>query len=279
MRVLPAFAVLWAMVHPLLAADQLKPPQRSRAEVERALKATKTSELTATNPLHVVLIASKQDHGPGEHDYPAWQTNWTKLLGQASGLKTSIAWQWPSEEQFAKADALMFYYWNHSWTSNRYQQLDEFLARGGGLVILHSACIADTQPEPLAERIGLSAQPKRTGYRHGALDLKIVAPPEHPITAGLPPMIRFIDETYWPMIGNTNDVQVLATAEEEAQWWPMMWTFQKGKGRVYGSILGHYSWTYDDPFFRLLVLRALAWVTDEPAARFDRLAISGVELK
>jgi putative heme-binding domain-containing protein len=255
-------------------------PPRRRVEVEAALAKTANleSELRNLKLLQIVLIASKQDHGPGEHDYPAWQTNWTKLLGDVDAVKVSTAWQWPSPEQFQQADVLVFYYWNHSWTPERYRQLDDYLARGGGMVLLHSSCIADTEPEPLAERIGLSAQPKRTKYRHGALDLKILTQTDHPITGGLPKQIHFVDETYWPMIGDTNKVEVLATAEEEGQEWPMFWTFQKGKGRVFGSILGHYSRNYDDPFFRILVLRGLAWVTQESPARFQSLATRGMTL-
>jgi type 1 glutamine amidotransferase len=191
----------------------------------------------------------------------------------AERVTVSTAWKWPSTEQFKTADVLVFYYWNHSWTTERYAQLDEFLARGGGMVILHSSCIADTEPEPLAERIGLSAQPKRSKYRHGELVLKMEG--QHPITDGLPSNLKFLDETYWPMIGDTNKVTVLATAEEEGAWWPMLWTFEKGKGRVFGSILGHYSTTYEDPYFRLMVLRGIAWAAREPVHRFERLSTAG----
>jgi type 1 glutamine amidotransferase len=73
------------------------------------------------------------------------------------------------------------------------------------------------------------------------------------------------------MIGDTTKVEVLATAEEEGKPWPMVWTFTKGRGRVFGSILGHYSWTYDDSLFRALILRGLAWAAGEPTTRFDAL--------
>jgi type 1 glutamine amidotransferase len=78
------------------------------------------------------------------------------------------------------------------------------------------------------------------------------------------------------MMGDTNKVTVLATAEEEGAWWPMLWTFEKGKGRVFGSILGHYSTTFDDPYFRLMVLRGISWAAREPLGRLEKLAIDGV---
>ena len=50
----------------------------------------------------------------------------------------------------------------------------------------------------------------------------------------------------------------------------------KQQGRVFVSILGHYSWTFDDPYFRLLVLRGMAWSAGENTYRFDALATDGV---
>ena len=40
---------------------------------------------------------------------------------------------------------------------------------------------------------------------------------------------------------------------------PMAWTFERGRGRVFASVPGHYFWTLDDPLWRLLCLRGMAW--------------------
>ena len=61
----------------------------------------------------------------------------------------------------------------------------------------------------------------------------------------------------------------LATAEVDGQPRPLVWTYQKGPGRVFGSIPGHYTWTLDDPVYRLLALRGIAWVCGEPVSRLD----------
>jgi len=229
--------------------------------------------------LAIVLVASRQDHGPGEHDYPAWQTNWLKLLPQSDAVIVTNAWKWPTAEQFQQADVLVFYYWNHAWTPDVFQQLDSYLARGGGVVVLHSSCIADQDPETLAERIGLASHPKRSKYRHGELDLKFTTAADNVLTAGLPRTIHLVDETYWPMFGDTNKVEILAVAEEEGKDWPMVWTCHRGKGRVFGTLQGHYSWTFDDPFFRILVLRGIAWSAREPVSRFEHLANVGAHFK
>ena len=79
------------------------------------------------------------------------------------------------------------------------------------------------------------------------------------------------------MVGDTSIVEVLATAVEEGKAHPMFWTFEAGKGRVFGSVLGHYTWTLDDPLFRIPILRGMAWAVKEPAGRFERLALQDME--
>ncbi len=209
------------------------------------------------NPVSVVLVASKQDHGPGQHDYPAWQTNWMRKFGARAGLKLSAAWEWPSAEQWKGADAVVFYCWNHDWSEGRYGEMDAFQKRGGGLAVFHAGCIADTKPEKLAERIGLAAQPGPTKYLHAPFTLKFGAP-EHPI--GFKKMeVEFLDEPYWPMIGETNRIRTLATAKMDGAERPMLWTYERGEGRVFVSIPGHYTWTWEDPLFEEMAWRAILW--------------------
>ncbi|HEV2294733.1 MAG TPA: PQQ-dependent sugar dehydrogenase [Tepidisphaeraceae bacterium] len=125
-----------------------EPPVRTPAEVRAVLGAGAAPPRgEKLRPLRITLVAGPKDHGPGEHDYPAWQKSWEQLLKGGEGLTISTAWQWPTVEQFEQADVLMFYFWNHQWTPERYEQLDAYLARGGGIVLLHAACIADADPE------------------------------------------------------------------------------------------------------------------------------------
>jgi len=265
-------------VRDLLTFVLSAPPSRTRAEYEKAIAVTPSTLAVKAFELKIVLVASKQDHGPGQHDYPAWQTNWHQLLAQSTNAIVQDAWLWPSAEQFSQADVLVFYYWNRDWNAEKFRQLDEFLARGGGMVILHSATIGNPAVDDLAERIGLAADSGKTKYLHTPVELNIVAPANDPITRGLPAKLQFLDEPYWPMIGDTNKVQILATAQEEGQARPMMWTFEKGKGRVFASIFGHYTWTWNDPLFRLIVLRAIEWTAGRGTTALDSIAAKDTNL-
>jgi type 1 glutamine amidotransferase len=251
------------------------PPTRTRDELPKAANPNSTSP--ATNRLKIILVASKQDHGTAQHDYPAWQKNWHALLTQSTRVIVEDAWLWPAPEQFEHADALVFYYWNRDWNADKMSQLDGFLAKGKGIVVLHSATIGNPMVDQLAERIGLASDSVKTKYLHTPIDLKIVAT-KNPIMRGFPKQIHFIDEPYWPMIGDTNKIELLATASQDGADWPIMWTFQKDKGRVFASIFGHYTWTWEDPLFQIIVLRGIAWAAGEDPASLESLA-TGLEMQ
>lgn len=256
-----------SQVNHLLTYLLNEPPQRAKSEAADLIVEHGPD---AGKPARVVLVASEQDHGEGQHDYPAWQKSWHALLSNSPNTTVEDAWLWPSAGQFASADAILFYFWNHDWDESKYAQLDAFQQRGGGIVVLHSATIEDNAPLKLAERIGLAAQPQTVKYRHMPFDLQIVDR-NHVITSGLPEELRFLDEPYWPMIGDRSKIHVLANARDiDGEDRPMMWTFERKNGRVFASIAGHYTWTLDDPIFRLMILRGLDWVLR--ADRFEQVA-------
>jgi type 1 glutamine amidotransferase len=99
----------------------------------------------------------------------------------------------------------------------------------------------------------------------------------HPIARNFS-KVHFHDESYWQLIGDPKRIRLLASSVEDGQPQPQFWTLEPSKGRVFVSILGHYSWTFDDPLFRILLLRGIAWTAKEPVDRFNDLATIGARL-
>ena len=73
-------------------------------------------------------------------------------------------------------------------------------------------------------------------------------------------------------------VRVAGTAVEDGRPTPQLWSLERGRGRVFVSIPGHYSWTFDDPLFRVLLLRGIAWAAKEPVDRFNDLVWPGADV-
>jgi type 1 glutamine amidotransferase len=259
------------------------PPVRKREELAAVLTGA-PAEPQTKKTIQVVLVAGPKDHGPGEHDYPAWQSVWREWLACANKVNIEVAHRWPSATQLATADVLVFYQ-QGEWTAERARDLDAYQARGGGLVYLHYAVDGGKDPLGFAERIGLAWKGGASKFRHGALELHFERGSEHPIARNFG-RVDFVDETYWNLLGNKQHIDLLATAVEDNMPQPIFWTVERTAsapgakaGRVVVSILGHYSWTFDDPLFRLLVLRSIAWTAHDSVDRFNDIVAIGARIE
>lgn len=227
-------------------------------------------------PLRITLVSGPKDHGPDEHDYPLFQQRWTKLLALAENVHVTTAPDWPSNEQLESSRVLVFFNNNPGWSATRAEQLRSFQKRGGGLVYLHYAVDGHKNVADLSDLIGLAWKGGASKFRHGELTLDFTAS-SHPITAGFQ-KLDFHDESYWQLLGDPKSIQVLATGIEDSAPQPLLWVRENGPGRVFVSILGHYTWTFDDPAFRLLLLRAIAWTGHQPVDRLAELATVGARV-
>ena len=90
--------------------------------------------------------------------------------------------------------------------------------------------------------------------------------------------LKLYDESYWLLTGEVKNVTLFGTSTEDGAATPQVWAYEKGAGRVFVSIPGHYSWTFDDPIFRVLLLRGISWTAKEPVDRFNELVPLGARL-
>jgi putative heme-binding domain-containing protein len=270
MRDLLTFLLMEPLRPALLERDGAPPP-RKRAEIEAVLKDSAPPAADARK-LRIVLAAGKKDHGPGEHDYPLWQKRLTTLLSLADGVTVETADGWPSAEQWQKADVVVMYSSNPGWKADKGKDLDAFLERGGGLALIHWGVNGGEAADEYAARVGL-VWGKGAKYRHGEQKLDFGGS-KHPIARNFD-KLELDDESYWNLTGDATKVDVLATGVEESKPQPLFWTREQGKGRVFVSIPGHFTWTFDDPLYRILLLRGIAWSAGEPVDRFNELATIG----
>lgn len=260
--------------HMPLDSPLTAPPLRTPAEVTEALSGAPQPPETK-RPLNIVLVDGPKDHGPGEHDYPAWKRVWEELLMAADNVSVSTAHEFPSEEQLATADVVLFFQ-KGSFSEQRPAKLDEYLQRGGGAVYIHWAVNGNDQVTEFSKRIGYASWGGKISFRHGPLTLDIHNT-DHPIVRNFE-QLQLYDESYWKLTGRPEDVTLLATSTEDGTPTPQMWVAEKGRGRVFVSIPGHYSWTFDDPLFRILMLRGIAWTAKEPVDRFNDLVPIGARM-
>jgi uncharacterized protein len=170
---------------------------------------------------------------------------------------------------FSKYDVVLSNYNGDSWPPNARKSLEDYVAKGGGLAIIHAANNAFEDWPAYNEMIGLGWRSPRFGDRltiddsghvvrtskgqgpgagHGPPHAFKVAVrnPDHPITHGMPAeWMHAKDELYHGQRGPAERMEILATAySDKAKGGtganePMIWVIPFGKGRVFTTVMGH----------------------------------------
>lgn len=215
----------------------------------------------------------------------AWQrtTPFMKLLLEQTGLFTvDVATTTPMGEpmddfrpDFSKYDVLVSNYaeikWKPEtvigqWPDETKAAFEEYIAQGGGLVVVHAAdnafpdwkefnkmcaiggwgCRNEKDGPMIRWRDGkmvLDHQPGHAGTHGPAAPFQVVnRNTEHPVTKGLPATWMHVkDELYAKMRGPAENVTVLSTAfaDISGEHEPVLLTIDYGKGRVFHTMLGH----------------------------------------
>ncbi len=89
-------------------------------------------------PLRVFFRGGKKTHGPNAHEHERFMNDWKKLLAER-GATTDGAMDWPNAEQFRNSDVIVVYAQEGGdATPEQRKLINEFIKRGGGLVVIHT---------------------------------------------------------------------------------------------------------------------------------------------
>jgi type 1 glutamine amidotransferase len=138
--------------------------------------------------------------------------------------------------------------------------LDKFVSEGGGLFVYHFACGAfeDWQGyEKLAGRVWDPNLPPHDPYGPFTVQITDNA---HPITRNLG-NFEIYDELYTCLKNSEIPIHVLAesVSKVDGKKYPMAFTLEKGKGRIFHTTLGHDARSLSASGFQTMIKRALAW--------------------
>ena len=211
---------------------------------------------TQSAPLRVFLRGGPKTHGPGEHDHPRFVAEWVPLLSER-GVKAEGALTFPTAEQLERTDVLVLYAAEGgSIHGDDRTNLERFLARGGGIVVLHDAVCGD-DPHWFKTVVGGAWEHGHSKWHTADIDL-YVTENRHAITDGAM-NFRFRDEIYWElhMQPEANVLQVGFHSVFDIT--PQMWTYEKGPSRAFVSLQGHFHDSFAHQAWRTLLLRGIAW--------------------
>ncbi len=254
--------------------------------------ATATGVSLAEPPLKALII-----DGQNNHD---WR-NTTPLLRQPleqTGLFTvDVATSPPGGQDmsgfrpsFKDYDVLVMNYNGADWPEETRKDLEEYMAGGGGMVIVHAASNSFPRWEAYNEMIGLGGwggrneksgpwvywqdgemvrdtSPGRGGSHGRQFPVKVtVRVPDHPVTRGLPEEFMLgVEELYDRMRGPAKNMTVLATSFSPAEIGgsnreePVLWTVGYGEGRVFHTVFGHGPPQHKSVGFIVTLQRGAEW--------------------
>jgi type 1 glutamine amidotransferase len=230
----------------------------------------------APEPTKIVLIAGRQSHGPGEHEFNAGTKLLVKCLKEMPGIEpVFVEGGWPKDESvFEGAKSVVFFMdggGGHPMIrpKERMEIMRKLMDRGVGLVCLHYA-VEFPKGEVGDQLLDWLGGYYETGYSDNPHNNVTVQPKEgHPITRGVSPF-KANDEWYFKIRFRTDDQRVtpILTARnlvghdrktyEEPQ--TVAWaTERKEGGRSFGFTGAHFHKNWGIPEFRTLVLNAILW--------------------
>lgn len=231
----------------------------------------------------VLLIAGKQSHGPGDHEFFAGTAILVNLLKQNPGVWPIMARDgWPKDESlFDKADSVMFYMDGRQGhpvvqkdaKGDRMDRLQKLMDKGTGWVNLHYA--VDYLPQHGKRVLGWMGGYYEPDYSiNPHWDAEIRSLPKHPITQGVKPF-TLRDEWYYGMRfpedtkGLTTILQAVPpdntrttnyTKSRKGEIETMAWAYARADGgRGFGFTGGHFHRNWADENFRRIVVNAILW--------------------
>ncbi|MBZ5581808.1 MAG: ThuA domain-containing protein [Acidobacteriia bacterium] len=229
------------------------------------------------NGMHVFIWAGLKSHGAGQHDYPQFLADWSKLLTER-GAVADGALHGPTGADLEHTDVIVIYKGDAGYLSDSEKAaLDAFVRRGGGLVSLHdSGCGPD--PAYIASILG-------GGKKHGEVNYTLDAPIHYTVADRSDPIMKDMsditidDEAFFKMTwAKDPGIHVLANVEipgtpsagdHKGEIVPQIWTYEHAvaggqPARAFVWMQGHTYANFSNYQIQRTLLRGIAWAGKKP---------------
>lgn len=233
------------------------------------------------NGMRIYIRAGLKTHGPGKHDYPQFLADWSKTLTE-HGAVVDGSFHAPTAAELERTDVIVIYKGDAGYmTDLEKADLETFVKRGGGLVILHDS-LCGPDPEYFASLVGGAKKHGETNFTLEAEVPYTIVDKENPIMQGLSDFTLKEDEAFYSMTWSVNPkINVLANAiisktptavrtGHAGEIVPQIWTYEHtlpggaAPARAFVWMQGHNFANFADPRIQPMLLRGIAWAAKKP---------------
>ncbi len=229
------------------------------------------------NGMHIFLWAGLKSHNEGQHDYPQFLADWSKLLTER-GAVVDGALHGPSPADLEHADVVVIYKGDAAYLSDAQKSaLEAFVRRGGGLVTFHDS-LCGPDPAYFATLVGGAKKHGETNFTLDAPVPYTVVDKANPILADMSDF-TISDEAFYSITWAENPgIHVLATAkiaptrsagDHKGEVVPQMWTYEHTlaggqPARAFVWMQGHTYANFSNYQVQRTLLRGIAWAAKKP---------------
>jgi len=227
--------------------------------------------------MHIYLWGGLKSHLEGQHDYPQWLADWSKLLTK-HGAMVDGAFHPPTAADLEHTDVLVIYKGDAAYLGGDSKQaIEDFVKRGGGLVSIHDS-LCGPDPAYFATLIGGAKHHGEANYTLDAPVAYTIVDKSDPIMEGMSDFTLW-DEAFFKVTWAAKPkVHVLATAviagtpsagAHKGEVAPQIWTYEHtlpgGKpSRAFVWMQGHIYENFANYQVQQMLLRGIAWAGKHP---------------
>ena len=245
-----------------------------------AQQAADAPPIPGQNPagMHIYIRVGLKTHGPGQHDYPQFLADWSKLLTQR-GAVVDGSLHSPTAAELEHTDVIVIYKGDAGYmTDTEKSTLEAFVKRGGGIVSLHDSLCGPDPGYFATTFVGGAKKHHEVNYTLDAPISYTVVDPSSPIMKGMT-NLTIEDEAFFSMTwAKDPKIHVLATVvvpgtpsagthkgEVVPQIWTYVHTLAGGvPARAFVWMQGHEYANFSNPQLQDMLLRGIAWAAKKP---------------
>lgn len=227
--------------------------------------------------MHIYIWAGLKSHFAGQHDYPQFLADWSKLLTE-HGAVVDGALHAPRAADLEHTDVVIIYKGDAAYlTDEEKTDLEAYIKRGGGLVSIHDS-LCGPDPAYFATLVGGAKKHGEVNYTLGAPIPYTVVDTANPIMKGMS-NITIFDEAFYNMTwAHDPSIDVLATAvipgtpsagAHKGEVVPQIWSYEHRlpggePARAFVWMQGHEYANFSNYQIQQMLLRGIAWAAKKP---------------